>query len=171
MNTTKSLPATAEARDELMEFYRWYAGRFGFGIPASPFDAFSKVGRFTGLTLYRSKPFQVQLWLCEPNAEIYDHSHPHVDSLQIYVAGQVYLRLNGQPVLTPEILVPIANGIASHNGRWIRVRPTDTHGATIGPVGGAFMTFQHWVHGEPQSVENDWEGQPLDAEHAMRLNR
>lgn len=161
MNTSNT-----SKRDELLDFYQWYGGRFGYGIPPCVFNGFSKVGQFTGLVLYRSKPFQVQLWLCEPNSEIHDHAHLNVDSIQVYLAGQVYLRLNGQPVLTPEKLAALPNDVANANGRWIRVKPTDNHGATIGPLGGAFMTFQHWLNGvEPRSVETDWDGKPLDDKH------
>jgi hypothetical protein len=154
--------------DQLANFTDWYQ-RQPFAVPMAPAFGVNKVGAFTGLTLFRQGRFQVQLWLCDPNSEIPDHSHPNVDSIQVYVSGQVYLRLNGEVVIKPEDVREDMNGLNTKAAFWMRVGPGDVHGATIGPKGGAFITFQHWLRGDPESVENDWEGEPIDAEHAQRI--
>lgn len=155
--------------DELDAFARWYLGTVG-PVPYSPIEAVSKVGPFTGLVLYRDGQFQAQLWICDPNSEIPSHCHPNVDSLQIYVAGQVYLTLNGEQVVKPEDVRETAEGVIARSGFCLRVRPTDYHGAQIGPAGGAFMTIQRWLDGKPKSVELDWEGDPVDTEHKEKLD-
>ena len=153
--------------DPLMGFAQWFQ-QSPFAVPPTIAEGYNRVGPFAGLTLYRGGPFQVQLWLCPPLSEIPDHSHPDVDSIQLYLSGQVYLRLNGEQIIKPEDVFE-TEGRCSKHGYAIRVRPHDTHGASIGANGGAFMTFQHWLKGEPQSVELNWRGEPINAEHAARL--
>jgi hypothetical protein len=157
--------------DHLFQFFEWYQGRNGFGVPQSPIDGFNRVGAFTGLTLFRNGPYQVQLWMCDPNSEIPEHSHPNVDTIQVYVCGQVYLRLNGKLIIEPERLAEETRHFNVFNGRYIRVGPNDTHGASIGPMGGAFVNFQFFLDGNPRSVELDWKGDPIDDEHARRIQR
>lgn len=155
--------------DPLVEFAKWCVAQPGMLIPRSPAYGMTRVGAFSGLVLYRSGQFQAQLWLCDPGAEIPDHCHPNVDQIQVYVAGEVYLRKNGLPVITPESLQQLPDGTSNANGAGLRVRPTDTHGASIGQMGGAFLNFQHWLKGTPQSVHLDWIGEPLDLDHAVAI--
>ena len=154
--------------DPLEAFVHWYL-RQPFALPPGVLAGVHHVSDFSGLTLYRDDQFQAQLWLCQPGSEIKDHCHPSIDTYQIYVSGQVYLRLNGKPVVKPEDIHEMADGRANKNGFAIRVRPTDYHGATIGPKGGAFLNLQRWLNGPPQSAELDWEGEPLDEAHAKLL--
>lgn len=156
--------------DAVLAFTDWFT-RQPFVLPPSVANGVHRVGegKFTGLTLYRSGQFQAQLWLCDPGSEIHDHAHPEVDIVQVYVSGQVYLRVNGELRIKPEDVFALNDGRSSKNQYWVRVNPGDVHGATIGPQGGAFLTFQHWLRDEPKSVELQWEGEPLDALHAQAL--
>jgi hypothetical protein len=43
-------------------------------------------------------------------------------------------------------------------GVQFRIRPGVLHGAVVGPKGGAFLSLQHWIEGEPTSVGLDWLG-------------
>lgn len=102
-------------------------------------------------------------------SEIPDHSHPNIDTIQVYVTGDLALRLNGKPAMEGAV-TELPDGRCSHNSRWVRVRPNDTHGATIGKLGAAFINFQHWTSGEPTSAELDWKGEPLSEDHENLLN-
>lgn len=155
--------------DELEAFTSWFM-QTQAPIPSMPMDGMTRVGEFSGIVLYRQGQYQVQLWLCDPNSEIPDHSHPNVDSIQVYVGGEVYLRLNGQPIITAEDM-RVANNVHIKRGFSLRVRPSDNHSATIGPSGGAFMTFQKWLVGTPTSVEMDWRGPALSAKHHEAVNK
>lgn len=167
---TTPAPAQRSGYDPLLEFARWYLAQ-PMGIPLSPAAGMTRVGAFSGLVLYRCGQFQAQLWLCDANAEIPDHRHPNVDQIQVYVSGQVYLRKNGVPVILPEELQEQVDGRSNANGVSIRVGPEDTHGATIGPMGGAFVNLQQWRDGiAPTSVETDWIGEPLDVDHAVVIH-
>lgn len=163
MNT---LPADVPRFDPLEAFARWFA-RAPFALPPTPFDAVTRVNKFTLLTLYRHGPFQVQLGICEPGSEITEHTHPDCDTILIYLSGEMYFRKNGLVVIAPEDQrLQDSNGICALNGFTIRIGPNDWHGATVGPKGGSFLTVQHWLNGKPESVEKNWEGAPLDEAHA-----
>lgn len=165
----KADTATTSQPDDLLAFASWYF-REASPVPQPPFfDGVVRVGAFSGITLFRMRQFQVQLWLCDPNANIPEHSHPGVDVLQVYIWGQVYLTHNGIVVIGDASMGCTPDGISAAHGTTIRVSPGDTHGAKIGPMGGAFMTIQKWLDGEPRSVETAWEGEPLSPEHAADL--
>lgn len=154
--------------DSLQAFAEWYLKTIG-PLPLAPANGFNKAGVFTGLTLYRQGQFQVQMWLCPPESVIPDHSHPNVDSIQVFLCGDICFRKNGELTINQEKLDVQEDGVQALNTFSTRILPTDTHGASIGKRGGAFLTFQHWLKGEPQSVELDWEGEPLDAEHKSKI--
>lgn len=152
--------------DELTAFANWW---FANGRPLRPpHDFFSKVGGNTGTVLFRQAPFQVQLFLNDPNSEIADHTHPNVDSYEVYVAGDVYFRQNGKELLTPDIIATVTPERLL--GTRLRIHPNDVHGASVGPSGGSFISIQHWLNGvAPSSVHLDWDGPPLDEGHKKTL--
>lgn len=145
----------------------------GPAIPVSVFDGVTFVGDFAELVLDRRGKFQAQLCLCKPNSSIPDHGHPHVDSIVWMITGQLYFRVehNGQMVQVwgPMDLTETKDGLCSANGKFIPVGPGVKHGATIGPAGAAFLSFQEWLSGEPTSVEKDWVGPALSEEHEAAL--
>lgn len=159
MNTTDSTLPHSKQPSRVEQFADWYL-RNPQAIPTCVFAGVTFPGDFAQLTLYREGDLQVQLCLCRPNAFIPDHGHPNVDSIVVYLTGQIYFRLDGKPALEG-VPAEDPDGTCSHNGRWLAVAPGQSHGADIGPLGGAFMTFQHWISGKPTSVENDWDGPPL----------
>lgn len=166
---SKADTATAPQMSEVEAFALFYL-RDASGIPAPPFkDGVVRVGNFTGITLFRQGPMQVQMWTCDPNSRIPEHAHPGVDVIQVYLWGQVHLTHNGKLVIKPEMMVESQAGLSSAYGAAIHVRPGDTHGAQIGPMGGAFLTIQHWLDGKPRSVETAWEGEYLSIDHEQRV--
>jgi len=155
--------------DPLLNFAQRFLGQ-PVPVPLSVFAGVSFVGDFAQLVLAREGQFQAQLCLCKPGAEIPDHGHPHVDQLLIYVTGEVFLRINGKPIYNPGHIHELATGLCSQNSHCMRIGPGVSHGATIGPAGGAFVTLQHWTSGKPSSVEHDWQGPALSAAHARSLS-
>jgi len=102
-------------------------------------------GSLSGLVLYRSGQYQVQLFLLHENCEIKTHCHPNCDSYELAVSGKVAFEVNEH----------------RHEDRalWdaIRVFPHDDHTAYVGAGGGAFISVQHWLNGvKPSSVGWDW---------------
>lgn len=178
MATATEIPDGAHAGgDPLIDYVRWVLSE-GPTIPASVWSGVSFVGDFALAVLHRQDEFQAQLTLCKPGAEIPDHGHPTVDSVVMYVTGEVYFRVedmearpNMIEVYRPGIVQETPEGGCSHHGRLLRVQPGQKHGATIGALGGAFITFQRWLNGSPSSVEEDWEGPALDEGHRIKLGR
>lgn len=151
--------------DELTQFTEWWLGN---RIIRPPADFLSRVGGNTGIVLFRHEKFQVQLFLNDPNSEIVDHTHPNVDSYEVYVAGDVYFRQNGEEVLNKQVIATVTPERLL--GTRLRVLPNDVHGASIGPSGGSFISIQHWLNGlQPTSVHLDWDGPPLDTLHQEAL--
>ncbi len=151
-------------RTQVEQFAAWYLTAPGMGVPQCvEGEGIRQAGCFTGLTLFRQDRFQVQMWICPPNSHIPDHSHPGVNNVQVLLSGQVYLRHNGVLVLSPEEMQTAANVGARVNGTLVVIMAGETHGAEVGPLGGAFLSIQHWLHEEPTSVELNWDGPPLAA--------
>lgn len=154
--------------DDLLRFAAWYVGECS-GVPRPPFlDGVVRIDSFTGITMFRQPPYQVQLWVCDPGSIIPEHSHPGVDVIQVYVWGQVHLTCNGTPVID-ESIMDEDDGVSRAYGATIRIKPGETHGARVGPMGGSFMTIQKWLDGPPRSVDTAWSGPPLGPVHASRI--
>lgn len=132
-----------------------------------PTDAAMQLEGATALVLCREPPYQVQLFAFEPGVEIPDHAHPTVSSLEFYLSGDVYIRVRGQTLYTPEMMETIAS---DRLRRLIAIPAGCEHGATIGPRGGSFLSFQRWPDGvTPTGVHLDWSGVPFDDRHARAL--
>jgi hypothetical protein len=154
--------------DELYEFSKWFLSECS-AAPIPPFkDGVHFLAAFVGTTMFRSGPYQVQMWTCAPNSVIPEHSHPGVDNIQIYLWGQVHLTHNGQLVINEDQMVE-NGGISAAYSYTIRIKPGETHGARIGPMGGSFLTIQKWLDGNPRSVATAWSGDPLNEEHVRDL--
>lgn len=126
--------------DDLEGFLHWW-------LASRPIQQVPEFGRvihddqITGVVLYRQAPYQVQLFIVAPNAEIDDHIHPNVDSYEVYLTGDVDFRVNGKSTQAP----------------FVRVAPDAWHGGSFGPQGGSFMSVQKWLNGvPPSSVGADW---------------
>ncbi len=131
--------------------------------PPAPHE---RVAGNVGVTLYRITPFQVQLWICQPDTDIGDHSHPGVDGWALRVAGDIRFRKNGQPVGIHDMKIVSWRGMKTP---MVRVAPGESHGVRIGPVGGSFLAITHWLESEPRSVHLSWAGEALDAVHRQQL--
>ena len=118
-----------------------------------------------GITLYKKKPFQVQLFICQPNLNIPVHTHPNVDSYEVFLYGMSFKKCG---VAQEESLEKVnAQPISAHQA--IRVRPTDSHGGVASEYGGAFISIQHWLNDyEPTHVSNNWHGKSMGTEHAKQ---
>ncbi len=155
--------------DPLYDFARWWLTECS-ATPMPPFkDGVHFLAAFVGTTLFRHREYQVQMWTCAPNSVIPEHGHPGVDNIQIYLWGQVHLTHNGQPVISDDQMGE-KDGLSAAYSSSIRILPGETHGARIGSMGGAFLTIQRWLDGNPKSVATAWSGDPLNEDHVRELN-
>jgi hypothetical protein len=154
--------------DHLEQFAHWFHQQHGSLV--CPFEAVSFVGDFAQLVVSRHGQYQIQLGLAKPHAEIPDHNHPDVDTILVYLTGEIYFRLDGNYAWEWGTVSKLENGLASHRGRTLRVLPGQSHGASFGPAGGAFLSIQYWIDKEPRSVELNWVGPPLSEDHDRAIN-
>lgn len=168
-DSPKPSPKALPGFDPLVAYANWFMAQPA--IPASIYSGLTRVGSFSGLVLHRQGAYQAQLWLCDPNSHITPHKHPGVDQVHIFISGSADFTINGQPQVVRDALRELPNGRSNANGYAVRVHPGDVEEAKIGPEGWAFITCQHWLNGKPQSVEIDWEGEPLDAAHAIAIRK
>jgi len=152
--------------DELTNFVIWYLNN-RMAIPQVPiYNGHSFVEGVSGVVLYRCKPFQVELFIIKPDFHIPIHTHPNVDSYEVFLSGMEFVH-NDEVITKPEqIITENSNGISILSGALIRVRPTDRHGGRSSSFGGSFLSIQHWLNNTtPTSVENDWSGDYMNTEH------
>lgn len=156
----------------LSEFFDWYWAE-GPALFQAPMDGASFVGNGPGLVIFREAPFQVQLFICNPDSVIPEHTHPTVESYEVHVSGDVEFFVAGQQTHPTEALqrtrrdsnVQRAWGYRQH------VPPGAPHHAVIGSKGGAFVSVQKWPAGaEPTSIDEDWDGTVMDATHMAALS-
>ena len=137
-------------------------------IGEMPFDvAVRSIDGVTAVTWLRYRQFQVQMFICPPHHVIPEHTHPNVDSYEVYVGGQIRFSHSGRFIVPDDALDgPDANGLAKRRGWVIRVRPDDLHGGVFGEKGGVFLSVQHWLNGvAPHCVSADYDGAVMGPDH------
>jgi hypothetical protein len=156
--------------DVLEEFLDWFLKNSPC-IGAVPFHgAVSKIEGVTRVLWFCQPPFQVEMFITPPNFIIPEHTHPNVDSFEVYVGGQISFSHSGRFVTHWESDGASEVGLPAHRGRVIRVRPENLHGGVFGPAGGVFMSVQHWLNGvEPHSVATDYTGTVMGPDHASKV--
>lgn len=134
-------------------------------IPLS--NAVHYVEDVLSVTWVRLPPYQVQLFIVPPNYIIPEHTHPNVDSFEVYLGGQIRFSIDGKFVITEdEFSNPDEIGVSRMRGHTIRVKPDTLHGGIFGPSGGVFMSVQHWLNGvEPHCVGSDYSGVVMGKRH------
>ena len=154
--------------DKLETFCNWFLKEMPV-LGAVPFaGAVSKVQDVTSILLYRKGQFQVQMFAVPEGTIIPEHTHPNVDTIQVYVGGNIHFSHSGKYVYPKNRLFrnngPL--GCANKRGTRMRVRPNDLHGAVVGEGGGVFLAIQHWLNGiEPHCVGSDYEGVTMGEDH------
>ena len=142
-------------------------------LGAVPFNgAVSRIQDVTAVLLYRRDQFQVQMFAVPEGTIIPEHTHPNVDSIEVYVGGNIHFSHSGKYIYPKDRL--FANdgplGLASRRGTTIRVRPNDVHGGVFGEGGGVFLSVQHWLNGvRPHCVAADYNGITMGENHLSQV--
>ena len=122
----------------------------------------------SGVVLYRKKSFQVELFICQPNTVIPEHTHPDVDSFELFLYGMQFSH-SGETVISDQQAMQDTNGLPSWAYKTLRVRPNDTHGGKASKFGGAFISIQHWLNGvDPTHVSSNWSGETMGEQHSKQ---
>ncbi len=122
----------------------------------------------SGLTIYRQNPYQVQLFILQPNVIIPQHMHPNIDSYEIFLTG-VKLSYKNH-MLNRDWGHACNDGVSNNFKKIIRIKPGEMHGGLSSDTGGAFISAQCWKNGlEPSSVSNDWVGDVIGEDHKKQI--
>lgn len=154
--------------DDLKDFKNWFLKN---NTIKTPYDnPLMFIDGITGITLYRKKPFQVQLFICEPNTSILEHSHPNIDSYELFLWGMSFTH-KGKTIINKEMATLKKNDISRCLNWTLRIKPNELHGGKSSNKGGAFISIQKWLNNiNPTHVSKDWQGQPLGDKHKLQLN-
>lgn len=116
--------------------------------------------------VHRAGPLQAELIRIYPNERIPLHVHPHVDSIDLIVSGDIDLVISGKR---------IAEGYAKERRSaflaraGLRIAANAPHGGSTGEEGVVFISCQRW--GVPQThIALAWAGPPCTEEHARILD-
>jgi hypothetical protein len=155
--------------DALDFYYDWITKKTP-SIGWVPFEnPIWQVENVTSVLIHRENQFQTQMFIVQPNTIIPEHTHPNVDSIEIYVGGEIQFSHKGKFVTEKKTC--IKNKESSCNtaflrGQTIRVKPNDIHGGVIGKQGGVFYSVQHWLNDvKPHCVAADYIGKTMGSHH------
>lgn len=159
------------ASDDLEEFARWYVdAKHPLKIPFH--DPIYVTDVSISLILYRAGPWQVELYLVKPNAKVPEHSHPTMDSIEYFWAGDFALDVGDEETvrtLQEALNAEAFTGGSALFGQWVRTNAETKHSGVSGPRGGAFLSMQKWLNGKPRSASRAWEGEPVGRCHSQDL--
>lgn len=131
--------------DPLDHFLMWYLHHKPVCPPNG--EIINNDGRVIETILFRQDQFQVQQCVVLGDTELPDHVHPEVDSFEVYVAGDITFRANGDE-FTP------GTPMTDH----LRIKPFTAHGGSFGKRGGVFLSVQHWLDDTfPTFISKNWE--------------
>lgn len=128
-----------------------------------------QIENVTSVLLHREGQFQTQMFIAPPCTIIPEHTHPNVDSIEVYAGGQIYFSHSGKLITTKENCTKDLKstlGVSTNRGLAIRVKPNDPHGGYMGENGGVFLSVQHWLNNvEPHCVAADYIGKTMGLHH------
>tara|TARA_R110002020_G_scaffold473916_1_gene703966 strand:- start:688 stop:1179 length:492 start_codon:yes stop_codon:yes gene_type:complete len=154
--------------DDLKDFKDWFLKN---NTIQTPYDnPLMFIDGIAGITLYKKQPYQVQLFICEPNTVITEHSHPNIDSYEMFLYGMEFSH-KGKIIIDKRMSMLRKKNIPRLSNVTLRIKPNDLHGALSSEKGGAFISIQKWLNNmNPTHVSKDWQGQPLGDKHKIQLD-
>ena len=155
--------------DAVQQFKEWWLAN---GCPIKP--PFDKPIHATdiayALCVYRSGRFQVELYIVKPNTETTKHSHPNIDSISMYLTGNMtFAKENEEYIDLSKLQKEGANGTHVLLGSIAETNNGKVHSLKVGPEGGAFLIFEFWKDRDPVSVTVHWEGDLVGEQHAQTI--
>ena len=88
--------------DDLSSFADWYLNSGDIKRLYTPFkNPLLFIEGVSGVVLYRRDNFQVELFICQPNTVIPEHTHPDVDSYECFLYGMKFTH-SGETIIDHE---------------------------------------------------------------------
>lgn len=147
---------------ELDGFVRYFlALDFAHIAPVEFYD----FGPVLSLVLYRSAPWQAELFILRPGKGFpRQHRHPDVDAYEYDLDGSIPFIVNGEPGKSAATL--------GDSRPIYRVESGDWHGVGDLSRETSFLSLQRWNNGRPpSSVGLNWEGAPVSEQHRKLLRQ
>jgi hypothetical protein len=160
-----------EKTDGLTDFLNWALQNLTI-IGMVPYkNPVWKIQDVTSTLLYRDPPYQIQMFSVPGGTVIPQHTHPNVDSYEVYLGGNINFSHKGKYVFKEEELKEEENFKTSvARGGILRVRPDEEHGGVFGKEGGVFLSVQKWLNGvEPHCVAADYVGVVMGEDHYKKV--
>jgi len=152
-----------DAPDPLIAFASWYLQNVFGRMSLCPMYGVRETKLGMSMTMFELVPFRVELFLFKPEVIIPEHSHPDVDSFEVYIAGDMDLTIEGVNCVDRQYV--IARGpdyVCMSNGGMIRAVRNVRHGGKVNGKfgnGAAFLSIQLWHQKwEDESVAVNWQG-------------
>lgn len=125
------------------------------------------------IILFRKAPFQVELYISKPETEAPFHSHPGVDSVLMYLTGNMNFGTDYKVNDYSEFQKPNNEHEGTHLmfGRYSIVKDGGVHNLVTKKEGGAFLSFEKWNGKTPTSVTVNWEGDPTGEMHKAAIKK
>jgi hypothetical protein len=132
-----------------------------------------QIENVTSVLMHREGQFQTQMFIAPPDLIIPEHTHPNVDSIEIYIGGEIRFSHKGKFVNDQQDCIENSNSLfktALLRGQTIRVKPNDIHGGIFGKQGGIFYSVQHWLNNvKPHCVAADYIGKTMGSDHLNKV--
>jgi len=110
--------------------------------------------------LYREGRFQVELYLLKENITTPFHRHPNVDSMFLYLGGNLEFGLPDKTFTnTQEFQKEGEHGAHMLLGKIAVAMDGELHSVRTYDQGGAFLSFEYWQDKNPSSVVVNWDGE------------
>jgi len=155
--------------DDLKEFKNWYLKNNLINVPYN--NPIMFIDGISGITIYRKDQFQVQLFICEPNVIIKEHSHPNIDSYEMFLWGMEFTH-KGKTIINKQMALLERNNMPRCSNWTLRIKQNELHGGQSSNKGGAFISIQKWLNNiKPSHVSEDWTGDILGNKHKEQLRR
>lgn len=125
------------------------------------------------LCLFRAGQYQVELYVAKPNTITPEHSHPGVESITMYLTGNLIFPSDSSHDLSKLQYANSVTGAHILLGKCGAVlHAGEEHSALTGEEGGAFLVFEHWDKNiTPTSVTLQWSGDSVGTQHSELLEK
>lgn len=117
---------------------------------------FHKYGPCRGMTLFRWKNFNIEIWFCPSYYQIPEHKHPneHIELMFVYGGDTLFVRRESLKSPNETLAVRFPQDIFKK----FTVKPNHYHWFSVSKHPLIFLNISHWINNvKPTSAAYDFE--------------